>query len=142
MKFLWGNLSRTYFRLSVCLSVHPYVRLYAPPPSPCCPTGFPIRILKGILLLAVCSLCNHGCKARVGHGLPKVSLRPAMAYPPMAVSVVARPQGVLPAAIFYPLRHPTPYAYDCNGNGNGNGNDNGHANGNGNMKKSLKNKDI
>jgi hypothetical protein len=29
----------------------------------------------------------------------------------MAVSGVARPQGGQPAAIFYPLVHPMPYAY-------------------------------
>jgi hypothetical protein len=32
----------------------------------------------------------------------------------MADLVVARPQAGWPAAIFYPLGHPTPYAYTIN----------------------------
>jgi len=41
-----------------------------------------------------------------GHGLPKVSLGPAMPYPlcPAGVS----PQGGRSAAVFYPLGYPTP----------------------------------
>jgi hypothetical protein len=64
--------------------------------------------------------------ARGGHGLPKVSLGPAMPdlYMPceqavpetavgqMAASGVTYLQDERPAAVFYPFRHPTPYAYD------------------------------
>jgi hypothetical protein len=58
--------------------------------------------------------------AKGGHGLPKVSPRPAMhdtstpygwPTPETALSGVACPQGGRPAAIFYPFGHPTPYAY-------------------------------
>jgi len=60
----------------------------------------------------------HGRMARGGHGLPKVSLGPAMpnpfitcgrATPETAVSRVARPQGGRSVAVFYLLGHPTPY---------------------------------
>jgi hypothetical protein len=59
-----------------------------------------------------------------GHGLPKVSLWPAIPYhsmpcmratPETAVSGVARLQGGRPAAIFYPFGHPSPYACDIAG---------------------------
>jgi hypothetical protein len=58
--------------------------------------------------------------ARGGHGLPKASLGPATphsstpckrATPETAVSAVACPQRGRPAALFYSLGHPTPYAY-------------------------------
>jgi hypothetical protein len=65
---------------------------------------------------------NHERTARGGHGLPKVLPGSAMPYLSaghplnglMAVSVVARPQGEQPAAIFYPFGHPTRYTYDNN----------------------------
>jgi hypothetical protein len=41
---------------------------------------------------------------RGGHGLPKVSPGPALPDP-------SKPGG-WPAVVFYPLGHPTPYAYD------------------------------
>jgi hypothetical protein len=44
--------------------------------------------------------------ARGGHGLHKVS--PGFAMPNH--SMVARPQGGRSAAVFFPLKHPTPYA--------------------------------
>jgi len=59
--------------------------------------------------------------ARGGHALPKVSLGPAMPdlstpcgriTPDTALWRIARPQGGWFAAVFYPFRHPTPYAYD------------------------------
>jgi hypothetical protein len=57
---------------------------------------------------------SHGCMARDGHELPKVSLEPAMPKPStsygLAVSGVVRLQGRRPAAVFYSFEHPTPYA--------------------------------
>jgi hypothetical protein len=62
---------------------------------------------------------RHGRMTRGGQGLPKVSTGPAMPYPftpweqatpETAASGVAHPQGWRPAAVFYPLGHPTPYA--------------------------------
>jgi hypothetical protein len=49
--------------------------------------------------------------ARGGHGLPKVSCGNAMPYPSKSVSGIARLHGGQPVAVFYPFRHPTPYAY-------------------------------
>jgi hypothetical protein len=58
---------------------------------------------------------DHGRTARSGHGLPKVSPGPAILYSSMpcgrATPGVARMQGGQPAGVFYPLGHPTPYAY-------------------------------
>jgi hypothetical protein len=60
--------------------------------------------------------------SRGGHELPEVSLGPAMPYPSMPCGwpPLKRPYGCLgrgrlqreggPAAVFYPLGHPTPYA--------------------------------
>jgi hypothetical protein len=48
---------------------------------------------------------RHGRMARGGHGLPNVSPGP------YAVSVVTRPQGRRPVAVFYPFGHTTPYGY-------------------------------
>lgn len=45
-----------------------------------------------------------------GHGLPKVSLGPAMPYPLCPAGVSS--QGGRSAAVFYPLGYPTPYASD------------------------------
>jgi hypothetical protein len=50
----------------------------------------------------------HGRMARGAHGLPKVSLWPAQPDPYSRL-VVARPQGVRPVAVFFPLGYPTPY---------------------------------
>jgi hypothetical protein len=79
---------------------------------PCNPN--PIKRLK-----------NSGRMARGGHGLPKVSLGPSC--PTLLCLVggstltglkvilgVAFPQGWPPAAVFYPLGHPTPYGSDKN----------------------------
>jgi hypothetical protein len=54
----------------------------------------------------------HGCMATGGHGLPKVSLGPAMLYPSThcgwatsETAGVAHPQGCRPAAVFHPFGH-------------------------------------
>jgi hypothetical protein len=63
----------------------------------------------------------HGCMARGGHAIPNVWLGPAMPYlstscgrPPLERPYGhfrdGRPQREQPAAILYPLGHPTPYA--------------------------------
>jgi hypothetical protein len=47
-----------------------------------------------------------------GHGLSKVSPRPAMTYPSTSCGPgVAHLQGGQPAAVLYPFGHPMPYAY-------------------------------
>jgi hypothetical protein len=59
--------------------------------------------------------------ARGGHGLPNVSLGPAMPHPskpcrwqplkqPFGHFRSGRPQDRRPMAVFYPLEHSTPYA--------------------------------
>jgi hypothetical protein len=54
---------------------------------------------------------DHGHMERGGHGLLKVSPAPAVQYPSMPCGKVGGRVGRRPAAIFYPLQHPTPYAY-------------------------------
>jgi hypothetical protein len=60
--------------------------------------------------------------ARGGHGLPKVSLGPAMPYQsalyrwppwkqPYSCFIGGRPQDRRPAAVFYSLGHPMPHVY-------------------------------
>jgi hypothetical protein len=67
-------------------------------------------------------LYDHRRMARGGPELLKVSLRPIMPDPstpcggrplkwPYSLSGVVYPQSGRPAAIFYPLEHPKPYAY-------------------------------
>jgi hypothetical protein len=68
------------------------------------------------IYISVHRVTEHGRIARGGHGFPKVSLGPAMPYP-STLCRQATPETTLqpfqgwPAAIFYPLGHPTPYAY-------------------------------
>jgi hypothetical protein len=52
--------------------------------------------------------------ARGGHGLPKVLLGPAMPNPlmPCGRPALRWLQGKQPAAVFYPLGHATPYAFE------------------------------
>jgi hypothetical protein len=51
--------------------------------------------------------------ARGGHGLPKLSLGPTMPYPSMPCGRATPETALQPfqVAVFYPLGHPTPYAY-------------------------------
>jgi hypothetical protein len=51
---------------------------------------------------------RHGRMARGGHGLPKVSLGPAMSYLSTPCGR-ATPETVL--QVFYTFGYPTPYAY-------------------------------
>jgi hypothetical protein len=83
-------------------------------------------IITGELEMISCNLLHfdHKRMARGGHGLPKVSLGPAMPYPNtpcgLATSETAlrlfqgwpvyRAGGLQPS--YYPLGHPTPYASD------------------------------
>jgi hypothetical protein len=60
---------------------------------------------------------SHGRMARGGHGLPKVATGPAMPNSFMTwgratIETALQPFQGRPAAIFYPFRHPTPYAYE------------------------------
>jgi hypothetical protein len=60
------------------------------------------RLWKGLKVnMGVCQ------GVATGHGLPKVSLGPAVPNP----YKLCGPQG-RPAAVFYPFGHPTPYAYE------------------------------
>jgi hypothetical protein len=55
---------------------------------------------------------RHGRMARGGHGLPKVSLGPAMPYPSTPCGwPTYRAGGLRLTSDFYPFGHPTPYAY-------------------------------
>jgi hypothetical protein len=61
---------------------------------------------------------------RGGHGLPKLSLGPAIPYPSTPCRRASLETALqlfqgwpahragLPVAVFYPLGHPTPYAYN------------------------------
>jgi hypothetical protein len=69
-------------------------------------------------LSSSCHWWDHGRMTRGGHGPPKVSLGPAMLYPSTPCGR-ATPETALwpfqrrPAAFFYPIGHPTLYAYPC-----------------------------
>jgi hypothetical protein len=70
--------------------------------------------------LKECQVTVHERMARGGHGLPKVSHRPAMPNPSRscgqatlesAISGVVHLQGGRPAAFFYPFGQPTPMSH-------------------------------
>jgi hypothetical protein len=64
-------------------------------------------------LVFISNTLTHGRTARGGHGLPKVSSRPAMPSTPWGrASGMACLEGGPPAAVVYPFGHPTLYAYD------------------------------
>jgi hypothetical protein len=50
--------------------------------------------------------------ARVGHALPKVSLGPAIPYPSTPCRRATPETALWSVAVFYPLGHLMPYAYD------------------------------
>jgi hypothetical protein len=64
--------------------------------------------LTNLMLLWAPRVRAQGRLARDGHGLPRISLGPAKPYPSMPCGLS---QGSLLAAVFYPFRHPMPYAY-------------------------------
>jgi hypothetical protein len=86
-----------------------------------------VYICLNLLILFSRLRLTQGRMEKGGHRLPKVLLGPAMPDPFMRCGWTqlkwlygrfrgGHPQGERPAAVFYPLEHPTPYAYALTGN--------------------------